>query len=201
MSISPEPRTRGRRRDGGIDARVLQVANRHLAASGYEAFSLTAVAQEACTTRQALYRRWPTKAELVADAIRSGADSTTTHDTDDPMRDLEMELSDFQRAISRPGALSLAATMLQDSTDNASRECYRAHVIVPRRARIKAILERARDLRLINGDADLEAATALPIGEWFARALAGDKPPSDWPARTATIVWRSVGGETGAGHR
>src|SRR5262249_56124024 len=52
-------RHRGRARDPGIDTRVLAVAHRHLSALGYEAMSVAAVAQEAGTTRQALYRRWP----------------------------------------------------------------------------------------------------------------------------------------------
>jgi AcrR family transcriptional regulator len=196
MSIGPEQRLRGRRRDPAIDDRLLQVANRHLAARGLEALSLTAIAEEACTTRQALYRRWPNKASLVADAIRSAADEATSTDSNDPRRDLELELQDFQRAISRPGALSMAATMLQDSTDEESRACYRAHVITPRRQRILQILERARRLGLIDSNADLDAATAVPTGAWFARVLAGDTPGPDWAVRTAAGVWRSVGGET-----
>ena len=62
---------RGRARDPGIDARVLAVAHRHLSELGYEAMSVAAVAQEAGTTRQALYRRWPDKASLAADALGS----------------------------------------------------------------------------------------------------------------------------------
>jgi len=196
MSIGEESGPRGRRRDRAIDDRLLEVANRHLAARGLEALSLTAIAEEACTTRQALYRRWPNKASLVADAIRSAADEATSTDSNDPRRDLELELQDFQRAISRPGALSMAATMLQDSTDDASRACYRAHVVDPRRQRIRQILERAREVGLIDANADLDAATALPTGSWFARVLAGDAPASDWSERTAAVVWRSVGGKT-----
>jgi len=196
MSIGEESGPRGRRRDRAIDDRLLEVANRHLAARGLEALSLTAIAEEACTTRQALYRRWPNKASLVADAIRSAADEATSTDSNDPRRDLELELQDFQRAISRPGALSMAATMLQDSTDDASRACYRAHVVDPRRQRIRQILERAREVGLIDANADLDAATALPTGSWFARVLAGDAPASDWADRTAAVVWRSVGGKT-----
>src|SRR6266487_2888909 len=68
-------RHRGRARDPGIDARVLAAAHRHLSALGYEAMSVAAVAQEAGTTRQALYRRWPDKASLAADALKAAADA------------------------------------------------------------------------------------------------------------------------------
>src|ERR1700691_1020153 len=92
----------GRARDPEIDARVLAVANRQLSTLGYEAMSLAAVAQEAGTTRQALYRRWPDKASLAADALLAAAATGPESATADPLADLIAELSDFQRGVSLP---------------------------------------------------------------------------------------------------
>lgn len=192
--MSTSGQRRGRARDSGIDARVLTAAGRQLSTLGYEAMSLAAVAHEAGTTRQALYRRWPDKASLAADALLAAADTAPAADSPDPLADLTTELADFQRGVSIPGRLSLAGTMLQDSTAPELRARYRAHVVAPRRGRIKAILERARELGLIDADADLEVAVTLCTGSWYARALAGQSPPGNWPARTAALVWRSVGG-------
>jgi AcrR family transcriptional regulator len=172
----------------------LAVANRHLSNLGYEAMSLTAVAAEAGTTRQALYRRWPTKASLAADALKAAADAGPAVASDDPLADLADELADFQRGVSRPGRLSLVGTMLQDGTAPEARERYQAQVIAPRRARIRAILERAQQRGLIDQDADLEVAVTLCTGSWYARALAGARLPPNWPARTAALVWKAVGG-------
>jgi AcrR family transcriptional regulator len=191
---STEGSHRGRARDPGIDARVLEVAHRHLSALGYQAMSVAAVAQEAGTTRQALYRRWPDKASLAADALKAATDAGPEATTADPFADLVAELADFQRGVSRPGQLSLVGTMLQDSTAPEARTRYQAQVIAPRRRRIRAILERAQQLGLINADADLEVAVTLGTGSWYARALAGDDPPPGWPARAAALVWRAVGG-------
>jgi AcrR family transcriptional regulator len=187
---------RGRARDPGIDARVLAVASRHLSSLGYEAMSLAAVAQEAGTTRQALYRRWPTKASLAADALKSAADAGPEVATDDPLADLAAELADFQRGVSLPGRLSLVGTMLQDGTAPKARERYQAQIIAPRRRRIRDILERAQRLGLIDAAADLEVAVTLATGSWYARALAGDDPPANWPDRAAALVWRAVGGRS-----
>jgi AcrR family transcriptional regulator len=187
-------RHRGRARDPGIDVRVLAAAHRHLSALGYEAMSVAAVAQEAGTTRQALYRRWPDKASLAAAALQAAADAGPEPTTADPLADLAAELADFQRGVSRPGRLSLVGTMLQDGTAPEARKRYQAQVIAPRRQRIRAILERAQRLGLIDADADLEVAVTLGTGSWYARALAGDDPPPGWPARTAALVWRAVGG-------
>lgn len=191
--LSSSPR-RGRARDPDIDARILAVASRHLSTVGYEAMSLAAVAQEANTTRQALYRRWPTKASLAAATLRSAEDTGPEVSSEDPLRDLVAELADFQRGVSKPGRLSLVGTMLQDSTHPELRARYQKRVIARRRQRIHAILERAQGLGLIDPDADLAIAITLPTGSWYARALAGKPPPRNWPERTATLVWRAVGG-------
>ena len=185
---------RGRTRDPSIDTRVLKAAARHLAAYGYEAMSVAAVAEEAGTTRQALYRRWPGKAELSAAALAAFADQGTEAESADPFADLVAELADFQRGVSRPGRLSLAGTMLQDSVEAEVRARYRAQVIAPRRRRLRLILERAQRVGLIDADADLDVAVTMCTGSWYARALAGSRPPRNWPLRTATLVWRAVGG-------
>ena len=185
---------RGRARDASIDARLLDVAARHLATYGYEAMSVAAVAEEAGTTRQAVYRRWPGKAELAAAAMAAYADHGVETSTAHPLLDLVAELTDFQRGVSRPGRLSLVGTMLQDSVETDVRARYQAQVIAPRRRRLRLILERAQRLGMIDGDADLDIAVTMCTGSWYARALAGLAPPRNWPLRTATLIWRAVGG-------
>lgn len=161
---------------------------------GYEAMSLTAIAQEAQTTRQALYRRWPTKASLATDALDAAADPEFENPTQDVLADLTAELANFERGVSRPGRLSLVGAMLQDSTAPQVLERYRDRVVAPRRSRIRAILERAQQLQLIDQDADIEVALTLCTGSWYARALAESLPPPNWPTRTAQLVWKALGG-------
>lgn len=184
----------GRARDATIDARVLEATGEALARQGYEALSVASIAAEAGTTRQALYRRWPTKADLAVAAVAQWADVSAGTESADPFVDLIGELADFQQGVSHPGRLSLVGTMLQDTTDAEVRARYRAHVIAPRRARLRAILERAVTLELIDADADLDVAVTMATGCWYGRELAGDEPPSDWALRAATLVWRAVGG-------
>lgn len=183
-----------RPRDATIDARVLKVAAEHLASRGFEGVSLSAVAEEAGTTRQALYRRWPTKENLIGDAIRGAADNGCLTEVDDPRRALEQELADFERSIGRPGALSIVGTMLQESTPEPSRQCYRSNVVAPRVERLRQILSAANDRGLIDKDADLDVAISFATGAWYARELAGEKTPAGWAKRTAAMIWRAVGG-------
>ena len=191
----PSGSGRGRARDPDIDARVLIAAARHLAEHGYRALSVSAVAHEAGTTRQALYRRYPTKVDLASAALAQAAEETPRPTADEhPLAQLIAELADFQRGVSRPGRLSLVGTMLQESTAPEVRLRYRARVVAPRRGRITAILVRARDLELIDRDADLDVAVHMCTGSWYGRALETDTPPPEWPRRVAELVWKAVGG-------
>jgi AcrR family transcriptional regulator len=187
-------RKTGRTRDATIDDRILTVARRHLSVYGYERMSLAAVAQEAGTTRPALYRRWPGKAELAAAAVASITEEEQASPPTDPYAALVAELTDFQRGVSRPGRLSLVGTMLQDTTEPGVLTRYRARVVAPRRRRILAILHAAQQRGLIDADADLEIAVTMCTGSWYGRALAESTPPPRWPERTAALIWRALGG-------
>jgi AcrR family transcriptional regulator len=156
--------------------------------------SVSAVAAGAGTTRQALYRRWRTKKSLATAALCGFSDAGRQVAARHPLDELVAELEDFQRGVSRPGRLSLVGTMLQDGTAADLRARYRAEIVAPRRRRIRTILERARNEELIDRNADLDVAVTMCTGSWYARALAGSEPPADWPARTAALVWRAVGG-------
>jgi AcrR family transcriptional regulator len=182
----------GRPRDPSIEGRVLEVALRHLAEHGYEGLSLAAVAEEAGTTRSALYRRWPGKAELATAAIASLSEADTRRITDDPYADLVAELAAFRRGVTRPDGLSLVGTMLQRGTDPELQRLYRERLVIPRRARLRAILERAVTRGLVAGG-DLELAVASLTGSFYALALTGSIP-RNWPARAAAHAWRSLGG-------
>jgi len=194
MVSASDSRSRGRKRDPNIDARILEVATRHLSDRGFEAVSLAAIAEEAGTTRQARYRRWPSKEALLGDVIRSGADNACAIAADDPRRALELELADFEQAMNRRGAISIVGTMLQESTPHEARACYRANVLEPRQRRLRDILGRARESGQIDASADLDVAISFATGAWYARALAGDSAPADWASRTAALLWRAVGG-------
>jgi AcrR family transcriptional regulator len=182
----------GRPRDPSIDERVLEIARRQLAEHGYEGLSLTAVADAAGTTRPALYRRWPGKAELATAAIAALSAAHTREATDDPYRDLVAELTAFRRGVTRPDGLSLVGTMLQAGTEPELLRLYRERIVIPRRARLRAILERGVAGGLLIGG-DIELAVASLTGSFYALALAG-AVPAHWPTRAAAHAWRSLGG-------
>jgi AcrR family transcriptional regulator len=60
----------GRPRDEAREQAILEAAVELLTEVGYDAMSIEAVAVRARSSKATIYRRWPGKAELVADAIR-----------------------------------------------------------------------------------------------------------------------------------
>jgi AcrR family transcriptional regulator len=184
----------GRPRDAAIDVAVLAATRRQLAESGLAALSVSAVAQEAGTTRPAIYRRWPTRLELAVAAVANLAEIAPPERTDDPLADLTAELTHFRHCITDAGALALAGVMLQDGVDPELQRNYRDHLVRPRRARLRACLDRGVSAGLLAADADLAVAVSLATGSWYAYALSGASAPREWPWRVARLVWRACGG-------
>jgi AcrR family transcriptional regulator len=103
------------------------------------------VAADAGTSRPAIYRRWPDKESLVIDAIARLAQVAPPEVGRSPFEDLVTELEHFRHCITEAAALPLAGLMLGDDVNEALRAKYHDLIVVPRRSRIRACLERAID--------------------------------------------------------
>jgi AcrR family transcriptional regulator len=64
-----QPARRGRKRDHSRDAETIDAALEVLAEVGYAGLTMDAVAARAKAGKATVYRRWPSKAELVVEAI------------------------------------------------------------------------------------------------------------------------------------
>lgn len=190
MSEHTSP-TRGRPRDAAIASCVLDATLSELACKGYSAFSLTAVAEAAGTTRPALYRRWKSKAALVVDAVARLAEAEDPAVTGDPYTDLVAELESFAHCINEPGALPLAGLMLGDEMDEAVRSAYLERIVAPRRTRIRAIVKAGIAAGELREDADLDIAGSFMTGSWYSFRIAGRKTPPDWAKRVASMIWQA----------
>jgi AcrR family transcriptional regulator len=71
MSLSADPSAQRRRHGAELQTALLEAAWEELVESGYDSFTIDAVAVRAHTSRAVLYRRWPTKQDLVKAAIAS----------------------------------------------------------------------------------------------------------------------------------
>jgi AcrR family transcriptional regulator len=185
----------GRPRDRGIDRMVLEVARRHLAGRGLAALSVAAVADEARTSRTAVYRRWATRRDLAEAAILTLEVEPAAPASGRPWVDLVTECHQLHAFARASGATALAGVMLTDDADPSLRELFREHLVMPRRRRVLGYLRAGVDAGVLAPTADIELAHTLPSGSWLAHALAGGDLPENWAKRTAALVWRSCGGD------
>ena len=78
---SPGPATRApgpatRRRGAELEAAILEAAWEELTEVGYAALTMEGVAERAKTSRAVLYRRWPTRPDLIVAALKHRTDFT-----------------------------------------------------------------------------------------------------------------------------
>lgn len=69
MSLKDDSQPSRRRRGAALEEALLDAAWQELTERGYDAFTIESVAARAQTSRAVLYRRWPSKAELVRAAV------------------------------------------------------------------------------------------------------------------------------------
>lgn len=79
--------TTGRKRDEDLTAAILEAAGELLLQVGFDRLRIQDVADRAGAGRGSIYRRWPTKEALLAEAIRVMPDYEPDV-TDDPVADL-----------------------------------------------------------------------------------------------------------------
>lgn len=183
----------GRPRDPETEARILDVALRHLARDGYSRMSMDAIAAEAGASKPTLYRRWASKADLATAAIQTIRFAEPPFDTGSIPGDLEAALANFSRSLLRPNGLSLIGTVLaeEEHTPDLIR-LFRERLVAPRRAILRAILERARKRKELRPNADLDAAINLLVGAFYARYLAGSAITPDFTKQVVAIVWQGI---------
>ena len=164
VGVAP-PTALGRPRDPAIDAAVLDATRELLLEVGYGGLSFDLIARRANVGRPALYRRWPTKVQLVFDAVYPPAVPQSVGDIHDT-GDLRADLLEFtQRAaamMARPITRAALPGMLADFHDDPAS----LHPIFARSwsltrdgfaRRIKAAVERGEVVPGTDPDIALEA--------------------------------------------
>ena len=94
----------GRPRDPRIDAAVLEATVELLAETGYPGLLVAEIAKRAGTSKPAIYRRWPSKAHLVHEAVFPIGAATAIPDTGSPREDLREMVRRTIAVLTTPAA-------------------------------------------------------------------------------------------------
>lgn len=113
----------GRPRDPRIDNSVLRATVELLGTCGYFDLSVDAIAKRAATSKPAIYRRWPSKAHLVHEAVFPISEATELPDTGSLAGDVREMVRRSTSLLTTPAARAampgLLAEMATDPTLHA----------------------------------------------------------------------------------
>ncbi|OBK97020.1 TetR family transcriptional regulator [Mycobacterium asiaticum] len=94
----------GRPRDPRIDAAVLAATVELLAETGYAGLAVSAIAERAGTSKPAIYRRWPSKAHLVHEAVFPIDAATAIPDSGSLRQDMREMVCRTMAVLTTPAA-------------------------------------------------------------------------------------------------
>ena len=189
----------GRPRDPRIDAAVLRATVELLAETGYAGLLVAAIAARAGTSKPAIYRRWPSKAHLVHEAVFPIGAATAIPDTGSLPDDLHEMVRRSMAFLTTPAARAalpgLVGEMAADPTLHSALLERFAGIIG---GGLTELLERAAARGEVRAD-----VTAAELAAQLTDAIAGitlvglltrvtelDEP---WVDRTTSLLLKGIG--------
>ena len=158
-------RRRGRKRDESLDQHILNAALDVLAQTGYEHMTMDAVATAAHAGKATIYRRWPSKAQLVVDAIActSVVEVPLPVDTGSLRGDLYVLVEDRPKKADARLLRVMAGLVAAMPLHPDLAQIARARLAEPRRLMLRALFERAVTRGEIPSGRDLDVlSNVLP---------------------------------------
>jgi len=110
--VAEPSRSPGRPRDASISERALAATRELLAERGLDATTISSVAERAGVHASALYRRWPSRIEMIAEATFPGLEPASVAPTGDLRRDLRRFIAAYTAAFTTPAARAAAPGLL-----------------------------------------------------------------------------------------
>lgn len=184
----------GRPRDPQIDEAALAAARELLVEVGWSGTTMRAIAERAGVGRPALYRRWPSRAHLVLDALFSWSiDQAPIGEARDVTRWVQGAAKNSLELFARPEVRAALPGLLAELGPHEDiRTALWRQLNVPAAATLADLLRAAGT----STDPDLDARAALALVAGGALYLRLVVPPGDAAAlegRLAELVLRGVG--------
>ncbi len=166
----------GRPRDASIDVAVLDAVSELLENSGYSALAVEKVARRAGVSKTAIYRRWPTRQQLVLAEFQRRLGDVAPVDTGCTLCDLNEALGMFARTFTCMGPGFFSSLLADCSMDPALRKAFMDTLFEPPRQAVHATLARAVERGDLRSDADLTLVVDSLASLVLYRLLFGHAP-------------------------
>ena len=180
----------GRHRSVAADEAILAATLDLLTERGYGGLTMISVIERAGVSSATLYRRWPTKHDLVVAALASVVPSSVDIDTGTLAGDLSTLLDSIAASIAaRREDVTEGLTM--EARHNAElAAALREKFLTPRIAQIDAIVRRATDRGELSASPTGEEALSLVAGPVYHRAFVLGEPLTPAFLRSTVVYAR-----------
>jgi AcrR family transcriptional regulator len=184
----------GRPRDPRIDDAVLRATVQLIGKTGYADLSVDAIARRAGTSKPAIYRRWPSKAHLVHEAVFPIGDATALPDTGSLAGDVREMMRRTVAVLTSPAARAalpgLVGEMATDLTlHTALLERFGDILSRGLTERLDAAAARGAVRPEVTAADLVEALAGITFLALLTRGQALDDA---WVDRTATMITRGI---------
>jgi AcrR family transcriptional regulator len=190
-------RPRGRPRKAAAGAAIVEATLELLADRGFQATTMDAIAARAGVGKNTIYRRWSSKEELVADAVRE-----LTAEADPPKHEgdvyslLQEEIHALVRLFADPLVGQVLPSLLGELHRNPDlAAAWAERVVGPRREAITTLLSRALERGELREGTDPQLIADLLAGPPFLRLLLPfgvPKAPKRYADELLETIWRGI---------
>ena len=175
-----EPAQLGRKRDRTADVRIIEAAIDTLAEVGFDSMTMDMVAARAKAGKATLYRRWPSKGELVRDAViwmsRSSVDVEHLPDTGSVREDLLSLLKPYSKDFGEKKLHVLAGLGSFFSDHRELADEATAAIFEPWTSVNRALIKRGIERGEFSPDADVDLACQVIVAMTSYRTLTLHQP-------------------------
>jgi AcrR family transcriptional regulator len=195
MPAKGPPRSPGRPRSESAGPAILEATRQLVRQHGYEAVTTELIAAAAGTGKQTIYRRWPSKAELVLAAFVEHAEQSIDRELRRrrPVsgKIIVTFLNRLFRALAETGE-AVRSLMAHAQLDAGFRRLFYERLIAPRRQALRRVLEEAAAENEIPPEADLELLVTVVYGAMWYRLLLDEPLDRRFADRLANLLRSSA---------
>jgi AcrR family transcriptional regulator len=139
---------------------------------GFPELSIEAIAADANVGKTTVYRWWPTKAALVADAFFASAEEELQFpNTGSVQKDMSLQMRRLIRILRSQRGKIVAALIAGGQSDPELIEAFRERFLWPRRRQAYQTLQRGIDRGELPADSDLDLILDALYGPIYMRFL------------------------------
>jgi len=194
MTTETMQRAAGRPRSSEADRAILETTLRLLREQGYDAMSIEGVASAAGVGKTTIYRRYPSKREMVVAAVASLAESVKPPPGSDDVRaDLLTFMTQMHRVLRSEQMFVVLGTLLvREREDPEMLDLFRKLVIRPRMDAVALLLHRGIEQGQVRADIPIDVVVQILAGAIFARHISGWPEDEKWLRSVLETVWSGI---------